>query len=260
SGPCIGNRCEHGPQVGSGQYVFGIDLEGAQKTIVRVGDINASNTAIECLVGQWTTNNIAKNNVIYFSSATGGPICIQANAGTSSNNLFFGDVISGAVNVSLPDRVLGPGQFGSTLYALSFTRSGGAGAFPDLYGDGTNALVLAGKNDGSGTVTTGTTTALQVPASLALGGGTALTKAVVYSQSLTPSAVGAATVVEQSFTVTGVSTADKIVMNPPTQSTAVAPAYAYVSASNTVKIGFVNPTAGSLTPSSGTYLFIAFRS
>lgn len=45
---------------------------------------------------------------------------------------------------------------GADFYAAGFRRSAGNAAFPDLYGDGTNALVLAGKNDGTGIIKLGT--------------------------------------------------------------------------------------------------------
>ena len=46
------------------------------------------------------------------------------------------------------------------LYSISPRRSAGSASSPDIYGDGTNALVLAGKNDGSGDIKIGSTTRL----------------------------------------------------------------------------------------------------
>jgi hypothetical protein len=96
--------------------------------------------------------------------------------------------------------------------------------------------------------------------SVAINGGTALTKAVVYTPSITPASVAAATVAEQTFTVTGLTTADKVIVNPPAISNATGIAGARVSAADTLAIRFVNPTAGALTPTSGTYTVLAFRS
>lgn len=96
---------------------------------------------------------------------------------------------------------------------------------------------------------------------LTLGsGGTPLTLAKVYTPSLTPGSVNAATVAEQTFTVTGLTTADKIVVDPPSIANATGIAGARVSAADTLAIRFVNPTAGALTPTSGTYTVLAFRS
>lgn len=96
--------------------------------------------------------------------------------------------------------------------------------------------------------------------SLTVGGGTPLTKMVAYAPSLTPSAVAAATVAEQTFTVAGLTTADKVVVNPPALGNATGVAGARVSAADTLAIRFANPTAGSLTPAAGAYTVIAFRS
>lgn len=99
------------------------------------------------------------------------------------------------------------------------------------------------------------------PTSVAIGsGGTALTKAVVYTPTLTPASVAAATIAEQTFVVTGLTTADKVIVNPPAIGNATGIVGARVSAADTLAIRFANPTAGALTPSSGVYTLIAFRS
>lgn len=95
---------------------------------------------------------------------------------------------------------------------------------------------------------------------LAIGGGTEVTKVAVYSQTITPASVGAATVAEQTFTVTGLTTADKVVVNAAAISNATGISGARVSAADTLAVRFVNPTAGALTPTAGTWTIIAFRS
>jgi hypothetical protein len=80
--------------------------------------------------------------------------------------------------------------------------------------------------------------------------GTPITQMRVYSPSLTPASVATIVVAEQTFTVTGLTTADKVIVN----------AGARVSAADTLAIRFVNPTAGSLTPTAGVYTVLAFRS
>lgn len=90
--------------------------------------------------------------------------------------------------------------------------------------------------------------------------GTPITQIEVYAPSLTPASVGAATVAEQTFTVTGLTTADKVIVNGPALGNATGIAGARVSAADTLAVRFVNPTAGALTPAAGTYSVIAFRS
>ena len=53
---------------------------------------------------------------------------------------------------------LGAGGFGGTAYDISLTRSAGTLTIPDLFGNGTNALVLAGKSNGTGIVAFGSGT------------------------------------------------------------------------------------------------------
>ena len=92
--------------------------------------------------------------------------------------------------------------------------------------------------------------------------GTELTKIRVFSQTITPGSVGAANAsgTVQTFTVTGLTTADKVIVNPAATGNATTVGAAYVSAANTLAIHFNNPTAGALTPGAGTYKIIAIRS
>lgn len=80
------------------------------------------------------------------------------------------------------------------------------------------------------------------------------------SASLTPASVGAATVATQtSFTVPGVEATDLVfaVRDPIANATAITKVTA--TAANTVSITFVNPTAGGLTPTAGTYTFMVVK-
>ena len=92
------------------------------------------------------------------------------------------------------------------------------------------------------------------------GTATPITGIQAYAPSITPASVAAAVVAEQTFTVTGLTTADKVVVNPPAIGNATGIAGARVSAANTLAIRFVNPTAGALTPTAGVYTVLAFRS
>ena len=98
--------------------------------------------------------------------------------------------------------------------------------------------------------------AVAINVSLAIGGGTALTKAVVYTPSLTPASVSAGAGVEQTFAVSGLTTADTVTVNAP----AGAVFSARVTAANTLGIVFMPPASGSYTPPAGTYRVLAIRS
>lgn len=81
----------------------------------------------------------------------------------------------------------------------------------------------------------------------------------IFSVSITPASVAAAVVVEQTFTVVGLKTTDRVFVNPPATANNIGITASRVSAADTVAIRFVNPTAGALTPTAGVYEFIAFR-
>lgn len=95
---------------------------------------------------------------------------------------------------------------------------------------------------------------------LGIGGGTELTKIEVYTATIDPAAVAAATSAEQTFTVTGLTTDDIVVVSKPTATAGVGIVNARVSAADTLALTFMNATAGSIDPASETYTIIAFRS
>ena len=91
--------------------------------------------------------------------------------------------------------------------------------------------------------------------------GTDLTQITVYAPSLTPASVNANTTAEQTFTVTGLATTDKVFVDSPASlGNGLGIAGVRVSAADTLAIRFSNATAGSLTPVSGTYPTVAVRS
>ena len=89
---------------------------------------------------------------------------------------------------------------------------------------------------------------------------TTVTKIVAYSPTLTPAAT-AATIqtVEQTFTVTGLTTADKVFVNGPAPTALCAATTFRVSAADTLAIGFTVLTAAACTPAAGVYNIVAIR-
>jgi hypothetical protein len=82
---------------------------------------------------------------------------------------------------------------------------------------------------------------------------------VIYSQTLTPASVAANTTAEQSFTVTGLIATTPVWVNGPSQTANVGITGVRVTGTNNVGITFANPTAGALTPASGTYIIGNFQ-
>lgn len=74
-----------------------------------------------------------------------------------------------------------------------------------------------------------------------------------------PAAVNTITTAEQTVTVPGVKVGDLVFVNKPDHTTGVGMCSARVSAANTVAVQFVNPTAGSVNPNEGTYVFLIVR-
>jgi hypothetical protein len=80
-------------------------------------------------------------------------------------------------------------------------------------------------------------------------GGTPLTSYKIYNPTLSPARVAANTTTEQTFTVTGLSTADRIsFVNKPTAQTGLGIVGYRVSATDTLAITFLNLTALPITP------------
>jgi hypothetical protein len=87
------------------------------------------------------------------------------------------------------------------------------------------------------------------------------TQVIVFQVSLTPASVATIVAVEQSLTVTGILASDILVAASPTvaMATAVGAAAGHVSAANTIALAYVNPTAGALVPTPGTYNVVVLR-
>lgn len=96
---------------------------------------------------------------------------------------------------------------------------------------------------------------------LAVGSGTTLTKAVVYTPTLTPTvSVAANKTATEAFTVTGLTTADTVTVNGPTPTTDVVMGMCRVTAADTLEISWHNSSGGPATPATGIYRVMAWRS
>ena len=83
----------------------------------------------------------------------------------------------------------------------------------------------------------------------------------MYMLSLTidPAAVATITTAEQTFTMTGVKVGDMVYTSKPSNTTGVGIVNARVSATDTIAITFVNPTAGSVNPASESWSLLVLR-
>ena len=84
-------------------------------------------------------------------------------------------------------------------------------------------------------------------------------KVQTFSVTINPTAVSANTTSNQTFTVTGLTTNDRVVVNKPTHTAGLVLGNAYCSAANTLAITFGNLTAGSIDPPSEIYRVVSIR-
>ena len=71
--------------------------------------------------------------------------------------------------------------------------------------------------------------------------------------------VGAATTVEQTFTVPGVRPGDIVAVNKPSHSTGLGIGSVRASAADTIAITFINVTAGAIDPAAEAYRVLVIR-
>jgi hypothetical protein len=123
-------------------------------------------------------------------------------------------------------------------------------------------LLLAGSAGGSSMYQGQVFSAVTATTSLSVGATpTAITQIRVYAPSLTPAATTAAIqTAEQTFTVSGLATSDKVYINGPVPTSLCPPVTVRVSAVDTLAIGFSVLTVAICTPASGTYNVVAVRS
>lgn len=82
----------------------------------------------------------------------------------------------------------------------------------------------------------------------------------VLGVSLTPAIVATITVAEQNFTIPGLKTTDVVYVTCGVAQTAgVGITSSWVSAANTLTVGFVNPTVAGVTPAAGIYYVMVMR-
>lgn len=84
-------------------------------------------------------------------------------------------------------------------------------------------------------------------------------KVQTFHQTLTPTIVTASSESVQTFTVSGLTTVDTVIVNKPTNQSGLDLVSAWVSAVNTLSIKYRNESGGDITPTSQAYLITAVR-
>ncbi len=106
------------------------------------------------------------------------------------------------------------------------------------------------------------TGAMTAPASLAVGGGTAITKVVKGSVAVNPASLADGAEADTSVTITGVAVGDVIQMCPAAAGldAGILICGIWVSAADTVKIRLANQSGGTVDVASATWDYVYFRS
>lgn len=82
----------------------------------------------------------------------------------------------------------------------------------------------------------------------------------VFTPSLDPSSVSNSSVSTQTFSVSGLTTNDTVIVNPPNLTNGLLVTNARVSSADTLELTFYNNTGSSIDESSATWRIIAIRS
>lgn len=206
------------------------------------------NAAGNADIGGWRVNTSdemeSRTTLGVMPVADGTPL---GKAGKTWNGVFGTGSFTGQVTSTLAT--------GTAPFSIASTTN-----VPNLNASSLSGATFAAPGAiGGGTPSSGTFTTVSASTSATVGSGTAITKVVVYTPSLTPAAIAANTSAEQTFTVTGVTTADTIYINPPSLTAGTGIVSVRITAADTIGISWGNFTAGSLTPPAGTYRILAVR-
>lgn len=238
-------------QVGNGRTFFqetdDVNASGVSGSVI-VGSADGSGAHIALDGNEIMAKASASSAATLGLNNEGGQVNIGGSSLTTQNTDQIAQINSG-------DH----GGANDKSAAIDFARGGTA-----LWREGIQGSILT---DGGWRLTdrvNNTTPFVAKPGTIptvALGhGGSDLVKVVVYSPTLTPVTVSAASIVEQTFTVTGLSTADKIFVNAQAVSNNVAAINWHVTATDTLVGAFCN-VAGILDiPASAIYRIVAIRS
>jgi hypothetical protein len=153
--------------------------------------------------------------------------------------------------------------YGATGYQAGCSTASGSelpipAPYTGAYNTGMYAYFPIMTCAGSGSFNSADTSGYGTFPGLFVGGGTPINAMNLYSTaSITPTAVSAASCSDQTFSVSGLLTSDRVSAVTPPSALGNVSLNAYASAAGTVLLHFCNPSSSSVTPPAGVYSFLA---
>lgn len=219
-----------------------LNFTGGAWTFTKSAQASTAETIVTFSVADDTTSKIIfKNNTTSDSAAS---LMIQGIGSTTQRGL----IISGAITTDTGTNAALVFDARTAADAVVVTR-------PIFQWRNFGTAVMAMSAAGGLSITGGSAPSLTLGAS-----GTAITQMRVYTPTIDPASVAANTTAEQTFTVSGLTTADKVIVNKPTSTAGLGIVNVRVSAADTLAITFGNFTGIAIDPASEVYSVIAIRS
>lgn len=243
------NKYAYGVQIdgdSNGNAFSGITLNGTSGAGIVLGAASENNSIHGGTIGNCggdgvtIQGNASNNTMSNLTSLSNGGDGFDVSSGTARNNTLIGCVSRSNGAVGFKSAI------GSNSTCIAASAAGNVG------GDTSGSWALfqqAGNFTG----------ALNATTSIAVGGGTAITRIAVYTPTLTPNQVPANATGEQTFNVPGLAVSDTVTINPPAALGFGLIVTARVSAPDTLAIQFGNLTPNPITPTMGTYRVLALR-
>lgn len=244
AGSPIGWRCTVAGTPGTWEALQYVDLVNAQ-TIAGAKTFSSA-AAFSSSV---TINNDA--NLLFVGGNQSTPVAAKNSADNSAVSISAGSSAS---------------MIGSVTVRGNWNGSSATGGYIDFTTKSSERARIT--EDGEmliATTTDGGSEKLQVNGGISAtsvkvgSSGTAITQIRVYTPSLDVASVAANATAEQTFSVTGLTTADTVTVNKPSHTSGLVVANVRVSAADTLAITFANITGAPIDPAAETYRVLTHR-
>lgn len=224
----------------------GFVTTGAQTITGKKSWIETIQLGVAVAVAEWGVSDDATGRVIIEDGTSSNAIFVPVIRRVQNSTLAGLDVYQGTTDT---------GTNPINAFRARINTNSSVSTRPLFTWQNNATTVMALAANGGLSISGGSASSLTVGAS-----GTAITQVRVYSQALDVASVAANTTAEQTFTVTGLTTADFVAVNKPSLSAGLGIVNVRASAADTLAITFSNNTGSAIDPASETYKIKADRS